>query len=324
MIQNIAISVFAGLASFLTPCIFPLIPAYLAYITGVSYQDLREEKFSRFVIVVKTLLFISGFSLVFILLGMLASGIGNLTHDMTGVINGIAGAVVILFGLHFLFDFIAILNKGRNIRFRKIPAGYPGAFLIGVAFGAGWTPCIGPFLGMLFVLASTGKTAIEGIVYFTCYSAGLGIPFILAGIFFSFFVRFMKRILPFVQVIKKASGVFLICVGILILLGSTEYFNEVLMRFTFFLENTRQTDPDGTRLISGLIVLIPALLIAGFYIAKLIKERKIILLPFRLFFFFIFLLLAILVAIDIIDMTSFFVHWLNYRGYEGFLSLPRS
>jgi cytochrome c-type biogenesis protein len=321
MIQNIAMSLFAGFASFLTPCIFPILPAYISYIAGVSFKDLQEEKVSRLVIIGKTLFFVAGFSLVFILLGIFATGVGNLLGRVSPVINSIAGGIVILFGLHFIFDFFKILNREKKLHFKGDPAGYVGAFLIGIAFGAGWTPCIGPFLGMLFVLASTKKTAVEGIIYFGFYSAGLGIPFVLTGIFFSFFLRIMKKINPYLGIVKKVSGIFLIIVGIFIIIGSMEYFTEILMRFAFFLENERQTNPSGVNLFSGLLFIIPALLILGFYIFKMIKEKKILMLPVRIIFFSLFLLLSILMFCGIIDIARIFINWLNYQGYEGFIPL---
>jgi cytochrome c-type biogenesis protein len=321
MIQNIAISIFAGLASFLTPCIFPILPAYISYIAGISFKDLQEDKVSRFVIIIKTLLFVAGFSLIFVLLGIFATGIGNLLSGISPVINSIAGGIVILFGLHFIFDFFKILNREKKFHFKASPAGYIGAFLIGIAFGAGWTPCISPFLGMLFVLSSTKKTAVEGIIYFSFYSAGLGIPFLLTGVFFSSFLRLTKKINPYLGVIKKVSGVFLIIVGISIIIGSMEYLTEILMRLAFFLENERQINPSGIRLFSGLLFIIPALLILGFYIFKMIQEKKILILPVRIIFFCLFLLLSILIFCGIVDIARLFINWLNYQGYEGFIPL---
>ena len=317
MIGDLSIAFFAGLVSFLSPCVFPLIPVYLSYISESSYNEIQKKQIFKFRLFLKTLTFVFGFSVIFILLGILGSGVRSAVNRISLYIDIIAGSIIVLFGLHFIFDFIKLLNVEKRFHFKKLPGGYIGAFLFGLAFGAGWTPCIGPFLGSILFIASTKETVIQGIVLLIFYSAGFGVPFLLAGLFFSPFWGYMKKFNKYLGVIKKIGGVFLIIIGMLIIFGSIGSLNEVFMRVAFFLENWRQKDPAGLRLLFGFLFLFLSGLVLMFYIFRINKEKKILIYPVRIIFFSLFLVLSLLILTGVIDIVNFLFFWFNFQGYKG-------
>lgn len=211
----------AGLLSFLSPCVLPLIPGYLSFISGVSMEELTTGRRSREQLVrltVNTVFFVIGFSAVFVALGAGASGVGQWLQANLNVFNKIAGVVVFIFGLHVMGVFkIKALNyeKRMNMGAQK-RKGIVGAALIGVAFAFGWTPCIGPILGAILTLAAQQQNVNQGILLLLVYSAGLGIPFILTALLFNYLLGtfgFVKRHFRTVEII---SGGLLVVVGIMI------------------------------------------------------------------------------------------------------------
>jgi len=209
----------AGLLSFLSPCVLPLIPAYFSFITGLSLDELTaDSKGIRQKVILSTLAYVAGFSFVFILFGASASFLGNIASSYSWVIRYLGGGIVLLFGLHLL----GIINiKGfqfeKRFHVKKKPVHLLGTFVIGMAFGAGWTPCIGPMLGSILIVAGNQETIIQGIWLLAIYSAGLALPFILISIFINSMLGFMKRATRLIGVINKFAGILLICIGLLLI-----------------------------------------------------------------------------------------------------------
>lgn len=226
---TLALSFAAGLLSFLSPCIVPLVPSYLSFVGGVAATEARESTVSRGIVILRTLLFVLGFTIVFVVLGVAFSGSGALFRNTGTVINVIAGGVVILLGLNIIFDFWKFLNIERRIHFTKRPAGHAGALVIGMAFGAGWTPCIGPILASILLLAGTSGNVATGALYLVAFSLGLGVPFLLAGVFFGRAAEGLRRIRRYIPAIKTASGVLLVVIGILIAVGRLQQLSARLI-----------------------------------------------------------------------------------------------
>lgn len=215
----------AGILSFFSPCVLPLIPSYITYITGLSFGQLKDAHPTtkvRVTVLLHSLLFIAGFSAVFISLGALA-GIASSafqTHIREGLvwIQKIGGVLIFLFGIHMsgLFHFGILLGEKR-VQIHSKPSGFVGTFLVGLAFAAGWTPCIGPILGAILALAagSTGGVG-RGILLLTVYSAGLGIPFLVSGMLFHTFLGFFNRFRKHIRIMEILTGILLMIVGVML------------------------------------------------------------------------------------------------------------
>lgn len=210
----------AGLLSFLSPCVLPLIPSYITYITGLSFGELQAEHPDHVVrqkTVLHSLAFIAGFTVVFVLLGASATLMGSFLQGHMTLIRKAGGVLVVLFGLHVagLLPIRWLLGEKRlNIRHR--PAGYLGSFLVGLAFAAGWTPCIGPILASILMIAATEEKVGQGIVLLLLYSIGLGIPFLLSALALHRFIILFNRFKRFIRIFEIITGLFLVVVGVLI------------------------------------------------------------------------------------------------------------
>ncbi|MFQ5498676.1 MAG: cytochrome c biogenesis CcdA family protein [Candidatus Zixiibacteriota bacterium] len=229
---EIPAALFAGLLSFVSPCVLPLIPGYLSFISGVSIDDLTsKEKASSHMgkVVINTIFFVLGFSMVFVILGASATKLGSLLQQYLGIFNKVAGVVVFLFGLHVVGVFkIRALNYEKRFHTGEKKTGVLGSVVIGIAFAFGWTPCIGPILGTILTLAAQQNSISHGIVLLLFYSAGLGIPFILTALLFNYLIGtfgFIKRHFKAVEII---SGSLLMIVGVMI-------FFDLLQRISVFL-----------------------------------------------------------------------------------------
>jgi len=224
----------AGLLSFLSPCILPLIPAYLSFISGVSLSEMRKEESeskSSVKVLSNALFFVIGFSFVFVALGASATFLGKFLIAELGILRRVAGVLVILLGLLVLGVFrIGFLDQEKRYHQRTKPFGLFGSFLVGMAFAFGWTPCIGPILAGILFVASTKETVAQGIGLLGVYSAGLGIPFLLAALAVDRFLRVSSWINRHFQAIKITSGLLLIAVGILMLTDDLTRITEVLMK----------------------------------------------------------------------------------------------
>jgi cytochrome c-type biogenesis protein len=209
----------AGLLSFLSPCVLPLIPAYFSFITGLSVDEMTtDNKQIRQKVIMSTLAYVAGFSFIFILFGASASFLGGFASQYSWVIRYLGGGIVLLFGLHLL----GIINiKGlqfeKRFHVKKKPVHLLGTFVIGMAFGAGWTPCIGPMLGSILIVAGNQETILSGVWLLAVYSAGLALPFILISIFINSMLGFMKRATRLIGIINKVAGILLIGIGLLLI-----------------------------------------------------------------------------------------------------------
>ena len=211
-----------GLISFVSPCIMPLIPSYVSYITGISYDELVSPDSRRKnmnITLFHSLAFVAGFSIIFVLLGASASLAGNLLARHLNTIRIVGGVLIIIMGV-FVMDVVNIpfLQREAKLHLKARPAGYIGTLVVGMIFGAGWTPCTGPFLGSVLALAMTSDTLGSGMVLLMCYSLGLGIPFILSAIAISAFLASFSKLKKHLKAIRIVSGVVLIIMGVLLLL----------------------------------------------------------------------------------------------------------
>ena len=206
----------AGLLSFFSPCVLPLIPAYFSFITGFSLEDMTDETTfqMRKEILLSTILFVAGFSFVFILLGSSASLIGGFVLQHVKYIKVIGGIIIIIFGVHLTGLFrIKGLDFEKRVNVSKKPIHFLGSFLIGMAFGAGWTPCIGPLLGSILIIASNKESVSQGILLLGIYSAGLALPFIIISFFINYILVFIKKTSKVLKYVNITAGILLIVFG---------------------------------------------------------------------------------------------------------------
>jgi cytochrome c-type biogenesis protein len=209
----------AGFLSFISPCVLPLIPGYLSFVSGVSLEEMRDEHAAaaRRQVVVTSLAFILGFSLVFIALGASASAVGKFLFSNQNILGKVAGVLVIVFGLHTMHVFrIPFLETEKRLQAGAKPKTLIGAVMVGMAFGFGWTPCIGPILAGILLLAGAKETVLEGVIMLAVYSLGLGIPFLLTALAINKFFAASKRIRKHYHKIELASGALLIGIGVLL------------------------------------------------------------------------------------------------------------
>lgn len=212
----------AGLLSFVSPCVLPLVPPYLAYMGGVSIAELRGEGVTpaRGRVLMSAVAFVAGFSTVFITMGATASWIGQAVGAYLGYFSYVAGVLIIGMGLHFLDVFrIPFLDRTARIGVTQKPAGLAGAYVIGLAFGFGWSPCVGPVLTAILLMAGASSSAGEGAWLLLIYSLGIGVPFLVAAGFAGAFMRWSARFRTRLGLIEKTMGVFLIAAGVLIFTG---------------------------------------------------------------------------------------------------------
>ncbi|MCY6380793.1 cytochrome c biogenesis CcdA family protein [Hoeflea prorocentri] len=220
-------AIFAGALSFLSPCVLPLVPPYLCYMAGVSVEDFQAERKSDVIarrsILLASFFFTLGFSTVFVALGAGASSIGGLLRAHMDVLAQIAGVVIIIMGLHFLGVFrIGLLAREARFQGGGTPATVTGAYIMGLAFAFGWTPCIGPVLGAILGVAGSRDTVGDGAVLLAAYSLGLAVPFWIAAGFSGMFMRFLMRFRRHLGLVEKIMGGLLVLTGILFLTGGMQ------------------------------------------------------------------------------------------------------
>ena len=208
-----------GMLSFLTPCILPLVPAYISYIAGVDLETLEKGGVQRSHIFLNALFFVAGFSIVFMLLVIPANVVGNLLLEYQIWFHRIAGIIIIIFGLHIAGIInVGVLNVEKKLHISEKPGGYFGSLLMGITFAAGWSPCIGPILASIILIAST-ESLSTGVLLLGVYSLGLAIPFLVTAVLINQFIQYYKGILKHTGTIMLVSGLILIFVGGLIFLG---------------------------------------------------------------------------------------------------------
>ena len=217
---SFVVAFLAGLFSFLSPCVFPLIPSYLSYISGLSMDELTQDNpKAKFTAIKHSLMFILGFTIIFVLLGVFSTAVGDLLHSIW--LMRIAGIFIIIMGLFILgvfnkVKFLSFMNRDAAIDIKNKPFGLIGSALVGVVFAAAWTPCIGPILASILFIASTMHNASSGAELLFVYAMGPAVPFFISSLSVNLFLSSFKRIKPFIKTIQVISGVILIAVGILI------------------------------------------------------------------------------------------------------------
>ena len=214
---GIVVAFTAGLLSFLSPCVLPLVPSYIGFLTGMT---LPEGGVRRRAALVHAVLFVTGFSLVFILLAASATALGRALNYHQVWVQRVGGVLIILFGL-FCFGVFntRLLAQDRRLHLERKPVGYLGSVLVGMAFAAGWTPCIGPVLGGILGLAATSTDVVQGMLLLAVYSAGLALPFLLAAVAVESFLEWFQRFRPFLPWVMRISGLILVFVGLLLVTG---------------------------------------------------------------------------------------------------------
>jgi cytochrome c-type biogenesis protein len=220
----------AGLLSFLSPCVLPLVPSYIGFLTGMSLPEMSGR---RRVAVVHALLFVLGFSLVFVLLGASATALGRALNYYQVWLQRIGGGLIIAFGLVCLGVIKAgFLRQERRVQVEQKPVGYLGSALVGMAFGAGWTPCIGPVLGAILGLAATAQDLARGMLLLAAYSAGLAVPFLVAAVALDSFLGWFQGFRRYLPWVMRVSGILLIFVGVLLVTGEFTRLAGWLQQFT--------------------------------------------------------------------------------------------
>lgn len=222
---NTGLSFAAGLLSFLSPCVLPLVPGYISYISGKSLESLSHPEPGAWKKTAATsVFFVAGFAFIFTVLGASASAVGRLLLGQMFILTKAAGVIIVLFGLHTLGVIqIPVLYYQKRFNTSRVGAGFGGAFAMGAAFAFGWTPCIGPILAGILALAATEETVSRGMFLLFIYSMGLGIPFILTGFGVNAFMAFFARYKRFVRAGEIAAGLMLVAAGLLI------FFNKLII-----------------------------------------------------------------------------------------------
>jgi cytochrome c-type biogenesis protein len=227
---GLAVAFSAGLLSFLSPCVLPLIPSYVSFITGLSLDDVQR---SRRIALIHSLLFIAGFTLIFLALGASATVVGRLMFRQREWVERIGGVLVIVLGLYLLGVFnIGALSRERRYHFADKPLGFLGTLFVGMAFAAGWTPCIGPILGAVLTFTASEADLQRGLLLLFAYSLGLAVPFLLAALMIDRFMALFQRYRGALVWMSRVSGVLLIAVGCLMITGSMSVLSGWLQSFT--------------------------------------------------------------------------------------------
>lgn len=233
---NAFVAFAAGVFSFLSPCVLPLIPSYLSFVSGVSVEEMRGAQAAARVrtrVVLNSAAFILGFSLVFVSLGASASFLGGLFLGYRNFIRLMGGAFVVLVGLYLVGLFkIGALERYLQFNLKDKPAGYLGSVLVGITFAVAWTPCVGPVLGAVLALAGASAEVGRGIFLLSSYAAGLALPFFLSALAVNSFFQFSQRFRRYIHAVHVMGGVLLIIVGVLLITDYMTFLNAYVLRFT--------------------------------------------------------------------------------------------
>src|SRR5579863_561417 len=214
----------AGFLSFVSPCVLPLVPSYITYVTGLSMEELTDpdrEGRRRQIAIKNSLMFIAGFSTIFVLLGASATMVGQFFLSHQSLIRKIGGALIVFFGLYIMGALkLSFLARDIRVRLQDKPAGYLGSFVVGIAFAAGWTPCVGPILGSILLYAGTAGSVPKGILLLSIYSVGLGLPLFLTSLGLQSFLGYFRRLNRYLWLVSGVSGAFLVVVGLMLFTNS--------------------------------------------------------------------------------------------------------
>jgi len=233
---NFFVAFAAGIFSFLSPCVLPLIPSYLSFVSGVSLQEMRGAQAASRVrrrVVLNSLAFILGFSLVFVSLGASASFLGSLFLGYRDLIRTLGGVFILLVGVYLMGIFkLPALERYLQFNLKDKPAGYLGSLLVGITFAVAWTPCVGPILGAILTIAGTSADVGRGVTLLATYAGGLALPFFMSAVAINSFFQFSQAFRRYIQGFHVASGVLLVTVGVLLMTDYMTYLNVYAIRFT--------------------------------------------------------------------------------------------
>ncbi len=231
---GIFVALLAGLLSFLSPCVLPLVPSYVSFITGLGMEELEQggEHVKR-VTLVHALLFVAGFTLIFLAMGAGATAVGQLLREHKELVARVGGVIIIFFGL-LLLGWIPVpaLSREKRYQFQNKPVGYVGTVAVGIAFGAGWVPCIGPILGAILTLAANTESVGHGMALLFVYSLGLAIPFVLSAVALTAFLAWFQKFRRYIRYVEWAAGILLILVGLVLVTGKFTILAGYLIQFT--------------------------------------------------------------------------------------------
>lgn len=230
---SLALAFAAGVASFLSPCVLPVVPGYVSFVTGVAVEDFQSGEHAglRRQAAVHSALFILGFSLLFIVLGASATALGTLVRRALPLIQQVGGAAIVLFGLYMLgWLRMPLLMRERRVQLSSKPAGLLGSVAVGVAFGAGWTPCVGPVLATILLYAGMSGTMLHGALLLAVYAVGLGLPFFVAAVAFNWFLARTRALRRWLVPIERAAGAVMVVAGVLLFSGRFSVMSRLLAR----------------------------------------------------------------------------------------------
>lgn len=305
---NIFLAFIAGIISFLSPCIFPIIPSYIGYIGAATYNEGFKRNRGGIPLI---LAFILGFTIVFSVMGVAFSTLGIAFNNISVIINRVSGIIVILLGFNFIFNFISFLDYEKKVQYRTKNKGFISSLFLGMAFGAGWSPCIGPILASILFLAGNSNTMMSGIVMLLFFSLGLGIPFFLSGLFISKFREKTDTIKKNLGKIKVVSGIFIVFVGVFIFFNKLSNINIILLQFAESFSAWYEINSTIFNTVNGIFNLfISALLL--FRILYSIKEGNKFYI--KAVFFIIFLSIAVISFIGLINWGELLTGYLTFQG----------
>lgn len=307
---SVAVALGAGLLSFLSPCVLPLIPGYLSFVSGAGIDELKSGS-KRAGVLWRTLFFIAGFTAVFVALGVAFSGGAMLSAGRANrALSVAAGAVVVILGLNTMFGFIKFLNMEAKAHVSAKPTSAAGAFVVGMAFGAGWTPCVGPILASILFMAARAGGAARAVLLLGAYSAGLAVPFIAAGLFFERLNPLWAWFKRHGRGVRIVSGLLLIAIGLSMALGRLSAFNAAFARLGIALKGFSASRPES---LSAWTIGIAAASIVALVAVPAIRRRP-ILRPARVI---AVALLAAALVVELSGATSiggWLASWLMFQG----------
>jgi cytochrome c-type biogenesis protein len=299
----------AGLLTFLSPCVLPLIPGYLSFISGYSLAEMREGR-GRFRVLARTVVFVAGFTAVFVALGLVFAGGGLLLGGLSRALTIAAGVLIAVLGLNLVFDFIKILDLEARFHARERPRGYGGAFLVGVAFAAGWSPCVGPILAAILVLAARDSDAGRAAILLGSYSLGLALPFLAVGLFFDRARALMDRLKRHAHSIRVASGLLLVALGAAMALGRISALSAIAPRIGMALAEKLVANPLPLQLAAAGLWALLALVTLGL---PAVRGRKVLTAP-RIVSTGVFAALAAGELAGLWSLARLVSRWLLFRG----------
>lgn len=307
---SIAVALGAGLLSFLSPCVLPLLPGYLSFISGAGSDEIKAGS-RRAGVFYRTLFFVFGFSAVFVGLGLAFSGGGMLVAGRSSrLVTIIAGSIITLFGLNTVFNFVQFFNTELKAHVRVKPRNAAGAFVVGMAFGAGWTPCVGPILASILLLAARSGGAAKAVMLLSAYSLGLALPFLAAGLFFERLSPVWAWFKRHGLAVRIVSGILLIVIGLSMALGRLTAINAIFFRAGIALKAMLASRPQEAK---AWTLGILAALVTIVSLVPIISRRPFVR-PFRIVALAVLALALVLELTGLLSMAGLVSDWFLFQG----------